>query len=138
MAIAVADVEIPPPAQAGADGTRVHGTARADRDAARKLAENLADGQPLKTPDLVKSDVEVRFAKFEVLAKLILQFFLQTPDPVTLDVSRSRSCRTSRPSAPIFVKFADVKLSFTKIVDFSKRFFAKMLNVERCKSVQIL
>merc|ERR1719174_353570 len=59
MAIAVADVEIPPPAQAGADGTRVHGTARADRDAARKLAENLADGQPLKPPDLVKSDVEV-------------------------------------------------------------------------------
>merc|ERR1719174_2795888 len=59
MAIAVADVEIPPPAQAGADGTHVVGTARADRAAAKKLAEKLEDGQPLKTPDLVKSDVEV-------------------------------------------------------------------------------
>jgi hypothetical protein len=49
----------PPRGPAAPDGTRVHGTARADRDAARKLAENLADGQPLKTPDLVKSDVEV-------------------------------------------------------------------------------
>jgi hypothetical protein len=59
MAIAVADVEIPPPGKGGADGTHVVGTARADRAAAQKLAKNLEDGQPLKTPDLVKSDVEV-------------------------------------------------------------------------------
>merc|ERR1719321_2517313 len=59
MAIAVADVDIPPPGKGGADGTHVVGTARADRAAAQKLAKNLEDGQPLKTPDLVKSDVEV-------------------------------------------------------------------------------
>jgi hypothetical protein len=59
MAIAVADVDIPPPEKAGADGTHVVGTARADRAAAKKLAKNLEDGQPLKTADLIKSDVEV-------------------------------------------------------------------------------
>jgi hypothetical protein len=59
MAISVADVEIPPPGKGGADGTHVVGTARADRAAAKKLAKNLEDGQPLKTADLVKSDVEV-------------------------------------------------------------------------------
>jgi hypothetical protein len=59
MAIAVADVDIPPPGKAGADGTHVVGTARADRAAAEKLAKNLEAGQPLKTADLVKSDVEV-------------------------------------------------------------------------------